>query len=559
MSSEISSLKVERRSAAERRRLQVVFGALMLAMLIAALDQTIVSTALPTIVGDLGGLTQLAWVVTAYILTSTISTPLYGKIGDLYGRKRIFQGAIVIFLVGSMLCGLSQNMAELIGFRALQGVGAGGLFVGSQAIIGDIVSPRERGRYMGYFGAVFGLATVAGPLLGGFLVDHATWRWVFYINVPIGIAALVATGLVLHLPRQRREHRIDYLGAALLGAGVTCIVLLTTWGGTEYPWASAQTLGFSLGAVALLGAFILVERRAVEPILPLTLFRNSVFALTNAAGFIIGLALFGSIVFLPQYLQIVKGDGATNSGLLLVPMMVGLLITSIVSGQLISRTGRYKIFPILGTAVAVVGLFLLSTMGAATPPVVTAAYMVVLGLGLGGVMQVLVVVVQNSVTQRDIGVATSTATFFRSMGGSIGVPIFGAIFSNVLIGKLVTDLPKGFHLGGLAGGIGNASPQVLDKLPAAIHSGVVHAFSQSLGSVFLAGVPFAVIAFVLVCLIKEVPLRTRVAPVMEGIDESFGYTEGLGQPATGTEDGAPGLEPLADRTVGAVSNHDRRD
>jgi EmrB/QacA subfamily drug resistance transporter len=553
MSSQISSLKVERRSVAERRRLMVVFGALMLAMLIAALDQTIVSTALPTIVGDLGGLTQLSWVVTAYILTSTISTPLYGKIGDLYGRKRIFQGAIVIFLVGSMLCGLSQNMVELIGFRALQGVGAGGLFVGSQAIIGDIVSPRERGRYMGYFGAVFGLATVAGPLLGGFLVDHATWRWVFYINVPIGIAALIATGLVLHLPRQRREHRIDYVGASLLGAGVTCIVLLTTWGGTEYPWASPQSLGLGLGALVLLGTFIQVERRAVEPILPLQLFRNSVFAVTNAAGFIIGLALFGSIVFLPQYLQIVKGDGATNSGLLLVPMMVGLLITSIVSGQLISRTGRYKIWPILGTAVTVVGLFLLSTMGAATPAVVTAAYMVVLGLGLGGVMQVLVVVVQNSVTQKDIGVATSTATFFRSMGGSIGVPIFGAIFSNVLIAKLVTDLPKGFHLGGLSGGIGNASPQVLDKLPAAIHSGVVHAFSQSLGSVFLAGVPFAVIAFVLVCLIKEVPLRTRVAPMLEGVDESFGYTETPADTATGTEGAALGLVPVGDRNAGRRS------
>jgi MFS family permease len=303
--------------------------------------------------------------------------------------------------------------------------------------------------------------------------------------------------------------------------------------------------------VALLGAFIQVERRAVEPILPLSLFRNSVFAITNAAGFIIGLALFGSIVFLPQYLQIVKGEGATNSGLLLVPMMVGLLITSIVSGQLISRTGRYKIWPILGTAVTVIGLFLLSTMGAATPPIVTAAYMVVLGLGLGGVMQVLVVVVQNSVTQKDIGVATSTATFFRSMGGSIGVPIFGAIFSNVLIAKLVTDLPKGFHLGGLSGGIGNASPQVLDKLPAVIHSGVVHAFSQSLGSVFLAGVPFAVIALVLVCLIKEVPLRTRVTPVLEGVDESFGYSEGATETATGTDGAALRLTPRGDRaTIG---------
>ena len=509
----------------KQRSLPVIFGALMLAMLLGALDQTIVSTALPTIVGDLGGLTELSWVVTAYILTSTISTPLYGKLGDLYGRKRIFQGAIVVFVAGSMLCGVSQNMEQLIGFRALQGIGAGGLMVGAQAIIGDVVSPRERGRYMGYFGGVFGLATVAGPLLGGFLVDHASWRWVFYVNVPVGVAALIATGFALHLPRRRHQHRIDWAGAALLAAGVACIVLLTTWGGTQYAWGSPQILELGAAALVLLSVFGLVERRAAEPILPLSMFRNSAFALTCAIGFIVGLSLFGSIIFLPQYLQIVKGEGATNSGLLLVPMMMGVLATSVVSGQLISRTGRYRIWPILGTATMALGMLLLATMDAATPPMVTAAYMVILGLGLGGVMQVLVVIAQNAVPPRDLGTATSTATFFRAIGGSIGVPIFGTIFSNVLAGKLAAALPPSFHLGGLSGGGGNASPQALDALPPAIHTGVVDAFAQTLGVVFLAGVPFALIAFGLVWFIREIPLRTRGAAMMEGVEETLGYSE----------------------------------
>ncbi len=493
---------------AARHGLPVILSALMLAMLLAALDQTIVSTALPTIVGDLGGLSELSWVVTAYLLTSTVSTPLYGKLGDIYGRKRIFQAAIVIFLVGSMLCGLSQNMAQLVSFRALQGLGAGGLMVGAQAIIGDLVSPRERGKYMGYFGAVFGLATIAGPLLGGFFVDHASWRWVFYVNVPIGVAALVAVATVLHLPRYTVRHRIDYAGAALLAAGVSCIVLLTTWGGTQFAWGSPQIVALAVAGGLLLTAFALVERRVAEPVLPLRLFRNSVFSVGSAVSFVVGFGLFGAVVFLPQYLQIVRGFGATNSGLLLVPLMGGVLFTSIGSGQLISRTGRYKVFPITGTAIMALALYLLSTMSVTTPLPVTLGYMVLLGVGLGLVMQVLVLVMQNAVDYRDLGTATSLATFFRAIGGAFGVAIFGAIYSNALLGNLARILP-GVHLGGLSGGVGNASPAALAALPPAVHAGVVQGFSESLSTVFISGVPFGVLAFLLCWMLREVPLRTR--------------------------------------------------
>jgi EmrB/QacA subfamily drug resistance transporter len=499
--------RVEQEPQTQRGGLVVVFGALMLALLLAALDQTIVSTALPTIVGDLGGLTQLSWVVTAYLLTSTVSTPLYGKLGDLYGRKKIFQAAIVIFLAGSMLAGLAQNMVELIGFRALQGIGAGGLIVGAQAIVGDLVSPRERGKYMGYFGAVFGLATIAGPLLGGFFVDHASWRWVFYVNIPIGVAALVAVATLLHLPRHTVKHQIDFLGAGLLAAAVSCVVLLATWGGSQFAWGSPQIIGLGVAALVLLGAFISVERRAAEPIVPLRLFRNKVFSLSSAIGFIVGFGLFGAVVFLPQYMQIVRGFGATNAGLLLVPLMGGVLVTSIGSGQLISRTGRYKVFPILGTAFMGLGLFLFSTMDQSTALGLTIAYMVVLGIGLGMVMQVLILMSQNAVDYRDLGTATSLATFFRSIGGSFGVALFGAIYAGGLTSNLAKLLP-GFHLQGLSGGAGGATPQAIAHLPPTIHAGVIHAFAETLGTVFLSGVPFAVLAFILCWMIKEIPLRT---------------------------------------------------
>ena len=414
--------------------LRTVFIALMLGMFLAALDQTIVSVALPTIVGDLGGLNHLSWVVTSYLLASTVSTPIYGKLGDMYGRKPVFLVAILIFLAGSMLAGLSQTMAELIGFRALQGIGAGGLMVGAQAIIADIVPPRERGRYMGLIGSVFAVASVAGPLLGGFLVTNLSWRWVFYVNVPIGIVAVVIVTTRLHLHTPHRSHRIDYLGAALLTGGVGALILLATWGGTEYAWGSNEIFGLGIVGVVLLAAFVWQERRAAEPILPLQLFRSRIFSVANAMGFTIGMAMFGAIIFIPLFLQIVYGVSAQSSGLRTIPLMAGLLVAAILSGRAISRIGRYRPFPIAGTAVLVVGMFLLSLLGVDTPPWVASAYMVVVGVGLGLVMQVLVLAVQNDARPEEVGVATASATFFRSMGGAFGVALFGTIFAYAALG-----------------------------------------------------------------------------------------------------------------------------
>src|SRR5205809_4626339 len=380
-----------------RRRVRLIFGALLLVLLLAALDQTIVSTALPTIVGDLGGLDHLSWVVTAYLLAATVSTPIYGKLGDMYGRKPVFQAAILIFLAGSMLAGLSQTMDELIGFRALQGIGAGGLMVSAQAIIADIVPPRERGRYMGLIGSVFAVASVAGPLLGGFLVDSLSWRWVFYVNLPVGALAvlIVVTRLHLHTPTVR--HQIDLLGAALLSAGVASLILVTTWGGSQYAWGSATIVGLAVAGVLLLVGFVWQETRAPEPILPLGLFRSRVFAVSNAMGFTIGMAMFGAIVFIPLFLQLVYGASPTSSGLRMLPLMAGLLVAAVASGRVISRIGRYRPFPIAGTAVLVGGMFLLSRLGVGTAPWLASVYMLVVGVGIGLVMQVLVLVVQNDV------------------------------------------------------------------------------------------------------------------------------------------------------------------
>jgi EmrB/QacA subfamily drug resistance transporter len=492
--------------------LRTVFVALMLGMFLAALDQTIVSTALPTIVGDLGGLNHLSWVVTSYLLASTISTPIYGKLGDMYGRKPVFLVAILIFLAGSMLAGLSQDMAELIGFRAVQGIGAGGLMVGAQAIIADIVPPRDRGRYMGLIGSVFALSSVAGPLLGGFLTS-ISWRWIFYVNVPIGIVAVVIVSTRLHLHTPHRQHRIDYLGAALLSGGVGALILLATWGGTQYKWGSREIIGLGIVGVVLLAAFVWQERRAAEPLLPLQLFRSRIFSVANAMGFTIGMAMFGAIIFIPLFLQIVYAATPTGSGLRMIPLMAGLLVTAILSGRAISRIGRYRPFPIAGTAVLVVGMFLLSLLGVDTPPWVASAYMVVVGVGLGLVMQVLVLAVQNDARPQDIGVATSSATFFRSMGGAFGVALFGTIFATRLSDQLAGLPPRvTAHLGS---GV-QLNPTQIDQLPPRIHDAVLHAFSHSLSGVFLFGMALSLVPFALSWFLKEKPLRTTVAREAEG-------------------------------------------
>ncbi|HUI04267.1 MAG TPA: MDR family MFS transporter [Acidimicrobiales bacterium] len=545
------------------RQVLVILSGLMLGMLLAALDQTIVATALPTIVGDLHGLNHLSWVVTAYLLTTTLSTPLYGKISDLYGRKTIFQVAIVIFLVGSALSGLSANMDQLIVFRAVQGLGGGGLMALAMAIVGDIVSPRERGRYQGYFGAVFVVASIGGPLAGGFFTDHLTWRWIFYINLPVGILALLITSAVLRLPRPQPQRGVDLLGATLVVAAVTPLILVTVWGGTTYAWSSGTIVGLVAGSLVMIGAVLWWERRAPQPIFPPRVFAQPVVRVAVAMTFFVTASMFAVIIYLPVYLQLVDGVSATRSGVLLLPLMAGMLTTSIASGRLVTRLGRYRVFPIVGTALMSVGMWLFTHLGAHTSFAVTSAYMVVFGVGMGMTLQIVVVAVQNAVERRDLGSATSSISFFRNIGAACGTALLGAVLAARLGYWLPRLVPA--HSGLNLSQSFTITPQALHALPPAVHAGVTESFVRSLHLVFLVGVPLAVVALACALGLRELPLRDSlravethqhgaqprpapsapvavVDPVAERLSDPVGTTaaDPGGQPVAGGGQAAPG-------------------
>ena len=530
-------------SQASHDNVLVVFGGLLLVMLLAALDSTIVATALPTIVGEFGGLAHISWVVTAYLLAQTIVTPIYGKLGDLYGRKRVLQFAIVLFLIGSALCGLSQSMSHLIIFRAIQGLGGGGLMVTTQAIVADVVPPRARGRYQGIFGAAFGVASIAGPLLGGYFTTHWTWRWIFYINLPVGIIALVVLAATLPAQSSFARHAIDYPGAALLALTLASIVLVTDLGGAEYAWSSPLMIGLIVVAVVSLITFMLVERRANEPILPLQLFRTRDVWVTSVVGLIVGFALIGSVTYLPVFLQIVKGLSPTESGLRMVPLMGGTLATSILAGQLVSRTGRYKLFPIIGTTIVTISLLLISRMTAQTSTLAGSSYMLLLGVGLGFVMQVLIIAVQNAVDYRELGVATSNAILFRFIGGSLGTALLGAILATQLQVHVQRLLPG-------TAALDSISPQALAGLAPAVRAAYTEAFVESLATVFIVAAAIAFLGLLVSLLLPERPLRETIAAATETeIGGDIAQTFYMPTDADSRRELLRGLAVLADRDV----------
>lgn len=531
-----------------RRQIMWVFGGVMLGMFLAALDQTIVATALPSIVSELRGFEHLSWVVTSYLLASTVTVPLFGKFSDLYGRRSVFLFAIVTFLVGSALAGVSQDMTQLIVFRGVQGIGAGGILAMALIIVGDLFSPRERGRYQGFTGAVFAVSSVIGPLLGGYFADHLSWRWIFYVNLPIGALALFVVATTMHMPFTRREHRIDYVGAALLTAGVSSLLLVAVWGGVTYRWSSPQILGLTAAGLGLLAAFAVVERRATEPIMPLRLFRDHTFTVSTIAVLLVGAAMFGTIVFIPVFVQGVIGASATNSGAVLIPLMLGIVAAVVISGQVITRTGRYKVFPVAGTALTLIGFFLLSRMDVETTNLQAIGIMVVVGLGMGQIIQTYTLAVQNAVPREDLGIATAATQFFRSIGGTFGVAAFGALLTNRLTAELAV------RLGDAAGAV---DPRRLLEpgtgsgaaVPPELAEGVRQALADSLHTVFLAGLPIMVVALVCALLLREIPLRT--VSHVEARVEAGAVVGVTPQPAAAVH--APAEHgPAGDRTVGTM-------